>query len=170
MAFADCRKVVKQGDTLKIRWLDASGQTITCDIYDPAMNKTTETMTENPSGSGIYELVYIFSAGDGDYLFVVNGEGLQVSSIPELSKVDKIQLDASNFVKSVAQNPELANLDAPVSSVKQDTEDIRLKTDQLQFDNGRVEAVIDDSQLAKEHTLKVQQVEIERLRNRMRVR
>jgi len=87
MGFVDCRKVAKEGDTLKIRWLDSTGLTITCDVYDPAMNKTTLAMTENPEGSGIYELTYTFGAGEGDYLFVVNGEGVQVSVIQELSNI-----------------------------------------------------------------------------------
>lgn len=157
MPFADCRKIVKQGDTLKIRWLDATGLTITCDVYTPAMNKTTLTMIEKPSGSGIYEISYTFNSGDGDYLFVVNGEAIQVSCIPELSNLDAKVSDVKTTVDAIKQNTDKIP-------------EIKSQTDELNFVDGKVVATIDDSALAKEKTLRNQLVEIERLRSRIRVR
>ena len=111
-------------------------------IANKVWNATTRTLT---AGTRDAEIDSIKSQTD-KLKFNVNNDVIAESSnmIPDKSaeidsikaQTDKLQFDANNNVKSVAQNSELANLDASISSRASQTsvDAIKTQTDKLQFD------------------------------------
>ena len=82
-----------------------------------------------------------------DYKADVSAVALESTAQAIKSQTDKIQFDDDNNIKSIAQNSELANLDAAVSSRATQTSvnAIKAQTDKMQFDdNNYIKANVQD--------------------------